>query len=231
MGTFSPYPLLSPPVAGMEQGGDFPTGSRGCAWLPELRACGMLRETLPSAAQHDACSTGTPRHRHRTGTCRGAGHLLWGASPAPQWCGASEQAGVNGSGEPLSRLRLSPAANCCPAVLHSLEKKPGFMPRLPRFLPAAVSPASGCSFRDRFFQSLGPGCRARRCRVAAIRAPAAPFPQMPPNLQLSRISLRFPVLCEGASSPTRGDLIIQGSPLDIRGENVQVFVLGGARNK
>lgn len=63
MGTFSLYPLLSLRAARMEQGGDFP--SQGCAWLPELHACRMLGETLPSAAQHGACSTGTPRHHHQ----------------------------------------------------------------------------------------------------------------------------------------------------------------------
>lgn len=217
-GNFSPVCSPLPACSRDGAGGDFPSGSQGCAWLPELRACGMLGETLPSAAQHGHASAPPPAPY---------GHLPWVRAPA---VGCFTRTPVlwgqrAGSGKPLSRLQFSPAASCCPAVLHSLEKEPGFVPRLPRFLPAAVSP--GCSFRDRFFQILGPGCRARCCRVAAIGAPVAAFPQTPPNLQLGWISRRFPVLRGGASSPNRGGLIIQGSLLDIwEGENIQVFVPG-----
>lgn len=156
MGTF-PLSLSSPCLQpGWSRGGIFPARAvRGC------RSC--VRAGCSGKPCHLPRSTARAA-RARLGTTTSTyGHLLWGASPTPQCCGASE---------PLSRLQLSPAAGCCPAVLHSLEEEPGFVPRLPRFLPAAVSP--GCSFRDGFFQTLGPGCRARCCRVAAIGAPVAP---------------------------------------------------------
>lgn len=89
VGTFPLYALLSLPAAGMEQGGIFPVAARavrGC------RSC--VRAGCSGKPCHLLHSTGTPQHhhQHRTGTCRGYEHLPWGASPAPQCCGASEQA-------------------------------------------------------------------------------------------------------------------------------------------